>query len=265
MITHTIHFLSLLTFYLGIKLPFEISWSGEKLGVGQPSIGAGRGTELGGWAKYDIDNPRFYICANLLSSGGTRNTLCIFHPPIPHPPHRRRIPLPRISPAPNLTDRIGRSSSPNRTRSLTPPHRHLSQLRSRCYSTMSRTSHLPRTSMCRSARPGTSSVTFGAFAAALSSEGTHCLSCTLDHHLCSSYIYRKSHETTPPLPAPTPPTFSLDFAQLLQATTAHPASRVRSRPSKTRRLSAAHSGRKEGPIVEEDDGWDLVDGDDDFS
>lgn len=50
-ITHTIHFLSLLTFYLGIKLPFEVVWSGGKLGVGQPSIGAGTGTELGGWAK----------------------------------------------------------------------------------------------------------------------------------------------------------------------------------------------------------------------
>jgi hypothetical protein len=50
-ITHTIHFLSLLTFYLGIKLPFEISWTGNKLGVGQPSIGAGRGGESGGWAK----------------------------------------------------------------------------------------------------------------------------------------------------------------------------------------------------------------------
>ena len=51
-ITHTIHFLGLLTFYLGIKLPFEISWSGKKFGVGQPSIGAGRGSELGSWARF---------------------------------------------------------------------------------------------------------------------------------------------------------------------------------------------------------------------
>jgi hypothetical protein len=51
-ITHTIHFLGLLTFYLGVKLPFEITWSGKKLGVGQPWIGAGRGTESGGWARF---------------------------------------------------------------------------------------------------------------------------------------------------------------------------------------------------------------------
>lgn len=52
-LTHTIHFLSLLTFYLGIKLPFEITWSGGKLGVGQPWIGATKGAESGGWARYD--------------------------------------------------------------------------------------------------------------------------------------------------------------------------------------------------------------------
>ena len=51
-ITHTIHFLGLLAFYLGIKLPFEIIWSGNKFGVGQPWIGACRGTESGSWAKY---------------------------------------------------------------------------------------------------------------------------------------------------------------------------------------------------------------------
>ncbi|KAF8637184.1 hypothetical protein AX17_002981 [Amanita inopinata Kibby_2008] len=51
-ITHTVHFLSLLTFYLGVKLPFEISWSTGKLGVGQPWIGAGKGGEAGGWARW---------------------------------------------------------------------------------------------------------------------------------------------------------------------------------------------------------------------
>ena len=50
-ITHTIHFLGLLTFYLGIKLPFEITWTGGKLGVGQPFIRSIKGTESGSWAK----------------------------------------------------------------------------------------------------------------------------------------------------------------------------------------------------------------------
>jgi hypothetical protein len=51
-ITHTIHFLGLLAFYLGVKLPFEISWNGKKFGVGQPWIGASRGTESGSWSKF---------------------------------------------------------------------------------------------------------------------------------------------------------------------------------------------------------------------
>jgi hypothetical protein len=63
-ITHTVHFLSLLTFYLGIKLPFEISWSGKKLGVGQPFIGAIKGGESGGWAKYYSFNPMLEATAN---------------------------------------------------------------------------------------------------------------------------------------------------------------------------------------------------------
>ncbi|KAI0259072.1 UV radiation resistance protein/autophagy-related protein 14 [Gloeopeniophorella convolvens] len=51
-ITHTLHFIGLLTFYLGIRLPFEISWSGGKLGVGQPWIRSIKGTESGSWAKW---------------------------------------------------------------------------------------------------------------------------------------------------------------------------------------------------------------------
>ena len=51
-ITHAVHFLGLLTFYLGVKLPFETEWSGKKFGVGQPWIGAGKGSESGSWAKY---------------------------------------------------------------------------------------------------------------------------------------------------------------------------------------------------------------------
>ena len=71
-LTHTLHFLSLLVFYLGIKLPFEVVWSRSStpptgpqaaapappnlrgnglLGVGTPWIGATKGGEHGGWAK----------------------------------------------------------------------------------------------------------------------------------------------------------------------------------------------------------------------
>ncbi|KAG8863524.1 hypothetical protein FRB96_008264 [Tulasnella sp. 330] len=50
-VAHTLHFLRLLTFYLGVKLPFEVIWSGGAPCMGMPSIVAGRGPERGGWSN----------------------------------------------------------------------------------------------------------------------------------------------------------------------------------------------------------------------
>ncbi|KAJ8091102.1 hypothetical protein PM082_022811 [Marasmius tenuissimus] len=62
-VTYTVHFLSLLTFYLGIKLPFEVLWGGGKIGVGIPSIGAIYGGEHGGWTKWNVKQP-LHLSAN---------------------------------------------------------------------------------------------------------------------------------------------------------------------------------------------------------
>lgn len=43
--------MNLLTFYLGVKLPFEVTWSGDAIGVGSPYIAAGKGPDTGGWAR----------------------------------------------------------------------------------------------------------------------------------------------------------------------------------------------------------------------
>lgn len=48
---YTLHFLTLLCFYLGIKLPFEIRWSKRKPGVGIPFLKAGSGPANGNWAR----------------------------------------------------------------------------------------------------------------------------------------------------------------------------------------------------------------------
>jgi hypothetical protein len=48
---HTLHFLTLLCFYLGIKLPFEVLWSRRKPGVGVPFLKAGPGPANGNWAR----------------------------------------------------------------------------------------------------------------------------------------------------------------------------------------------------------------------
>ncbi|KAJ7813456.1 UV radiation resistance protein and autophagy-related subunit 14-domain-containing protein [Mycena olivaceomarginata] len=52
-LSHTVHFLGLLSFYLGVKLPFTIRWEGGKLGVGIPWIEPG----VGGWEKWTASYP----------------------------------------------------------------------------------------------------------------------------------------------------------------------------------------------------------------
>ena len=56
-IGHTLHFLSMLCFYLGVKLPFEVHWSRRKPGVGIPFLKAGPGPSNGNWARYVSLNP----------------------------------------------------------------------------------------------------------------------------------------------------------------------------------------------------------------
>jgi hypothetical protein len=88
-IGHTLHFIRLLTFYLGVKLPFEVLWDGGldpsatvdvnrssssssirgygggsgksvsvyKDGFGKPWIRAGKGVDHGGWAKETKPHP----------------------------------------------------------------------------------------------------------------------------------------------------------------------------------------------------------------
>ncbi len=71
---------------------------------------------------------------------------------------------------------------------------------------------------------------------------------------------RKSHETHPTLPPPTPASFALDFAQLLQATTANPASRPRAKRLTHHTASGVARERIEESAREDED-WDLVDDD----
>lgn len=78
---------------------------------------------------------------------------------------------------------------------------------------------------------------------------------------CACAACRRSHQTAPALPPPTPPGFALDFAQLVQATLA-PARR--GARGQVGREGAGEGAGKEGrrrareQIVEEEEGWDLV-------
>ncbi|KDQ53721.1 hypothetical protein JAAARDRAFT_39033 [Jaapia argillacea MUCL 33604] len=208
-ITHTIHFLGLLSFYLGIKLPFEITWSERKLGVGQPSIGAIRGGESGSWAKWFSKQP-----LHVSSS--------------PAPPNSS----PTLPSTPLLTSESFIDANTSSQSSFTTAFAML--LYNVCYIAHTQSVDVP-----------------------LSQAGD--VLSNLWAVCCSPDLGRRSHETHPLLAPPTPSSFPLDFAQLLQATTATPASRAR---IKARRASgsgtAPRSQKRHEKIPEEDDGWDLV-------
>ncbi|KIM35826.1 hypothetical protein M413DRAFT_325441 [Hebeloma cylindrosporum] len=217
-LTHAIHFLSLLTFYLGIKLPFEVIWTGSKLGVGQPWIGAIKGGESGGWARWYTKHP-----LHLSSS----------------------------SPAPQQTVRA--QSSPDPSNSLTasimaadpPPTASQSSFTTALSMLLYDVSYLAYTQ--------TVDVPLSQAGDVLSNLWMVC---------CSAELGRKSHETFPKIPDPTPPSFPLDFAQLLQATTANPASRPRIKRHKHGAGEGVARERIEEVSREaEEDGWDLVDDD----
>ncbi|KAH9167288.1 UV radiation resistance protein and autophagy-related subunit 14-domain-containing protein [Lactarius sanguifluus] len=200
-ITHTLHFIGLLTFYLGIRLPFEIAWTGGKLGVGQPWIRSIKGTESGSWAKYTSKH-----CLHVSASSPT---------PVADVP-AALIPSPSDS-------YIETRSPPNPSSSFTTAYAML--LYNVCYLAHTQAVEIP-----------------------LSQAGD--VLSNLWAVCCSAELGRRSHQTHPLLPPPTPPSFPLDFGQLLQATPA-------SRPRPTRpRTAGLHKNRNNIP---EEDEWDLLD------
>ncbi|KAH8989258.1 UV radiation resistance protein/autophagy-related protein 14 [Lactarius akahatsu] len=202
-ITHTLHFIGLLTFYLGIRLPFEITWTGGKLGVGQPWIRSIKGTESGSWAKYTSKH-----CLHVSASS-------------PTPVADADVPAALI-PSPS-DSYIETRSPPNPSSSFTTAYAML--LYNVCYLAHTQAVEVP-----------------------LSQAGD--VLSNLWAVCCSAELGRRSHQTHPLLPPPTPPSFPLDFGQLLQATPA-------SRPRPTRpRTGGPHKNRNNIP---EEDEWDLLD------
>ncbi|KAI0747216.1 UV radiation resistance protein and autophagy-related subunit 14-domain-containing protein [Daedaleopsis nitida] len=263
-LTHTIHFVTLLAFYLGIKLPFEVVWSRSStppssstkgsglLGVGIPWIGAIRGGDNGGWSRYSQKQPLHVSSA---------------------PP-----PAPSSSTAPTSSSSARPSSHRLSTTPLSssPPspthHRSASFLSSSPPASSSLAD-----SQLADAPPPHASSPGSAFTTALAMllydvcylAHTQAVDVPLAHAgdvlgnlwavCCSPELGRRAHATRPLLPPPTPPGFAMDFGKLLQATAATPArAKARGGPAGTGR--AVRTER----IVEEDEGWDLLDADTDF-
>ncbi|KAI0824944.1 UV radiation resistance protein and autophagy-related subunit 14-domain-containing protein [Trametes gibbosa] len=270
-LTHTIHFVTLLAFYLGVKLPFEIVWSRSSsppngpakgsglMGVGIPWIGAIRGGESGGWARWSTKQPLHVSSAPPPASSSSSSGS--------PPSSSARPPAPRAS---TTAPTLSHTRTPSLTASSTLADSHLA----------SAPPPLPPTG---ASSPG------GAFTTALAMllydvaflAHTQAVDVPLAHAgdalgvlwavCCSPELGRRSHAAAAapaaPLAAPTPPAFALDFSHLLQATAATPA-RVRARGSSGREAAAAAGGARgvrgtrEERIVEEeeDEGWDLLDG-----
>ncbi|KAH8110290.1 UV radiation resistance protein and autophagy-related subunit 14-domain-containing protein, partial [Phellopilus nigrolimitatus] len=236
-LTFTIHFLGLLTFYLGIRLPFQITWSGGKIGVGIPEICAGKGSESGGWARWTVRNPLHLP----LSSSSTSPAPFVPSSP-PSSPRATTAPYPPYPPAPALSASMRRDSLSSSTTSGSPvvqtsttPASFPTALAMLLYSV----AYLAHTQ-------GADVPLAGAAAGEVLRN--------LWGVCCSAELGRRSHATHPALPPPTPPSFTLDFRQLLQATAAGPAG-----PTPRTRQRKTEGARRDYVIAEEEDGWEVVD------
>ncbi|KAF8122915.1 UV radiation resistance protein and autophagy-related subunit 14-domain-containing protein [Boletus edulis] len=230
-ITHTIHFLGLLTFYLGVKLPFETEWSGKKFGVGQPWIVAGKGGESGSWGKWTTKHP-LHLTASSSSTSSPSS------PPTPLPTS--------TSPVPTTASLTTLAPPTESKESFTTAFAML--LYNVCYLAHTQSVEIP-------------------LSQAGDALGNLWVVC------CSGELGRRSHETTPGLPPPTPPSFPLDFAQVLQATTASPArSRRRMALVGTGTVNGAgedhgftpglrSSTRRRPERIAEEEGWEVVEDD----
>ncbi|KAH0834642.1 UV radiation resistance protein and autophagy-related subunit 14-domain-containing protein [Lanmaoa asiatica] len=230
-ITHTIHFVGLLTFYLGVKLPFETEWSGKRFGVGHPWIGAGKGGESGSWAKWTTKHP-LHLTASSSSSSS---------------PSSPQTPLPTSAPPASST--IASSTT------LAPPTEPKASFTTAFAMLLYNVCYLAHTQGVE--------IPLSQAGDALGNLWAVC---------CSGELGRRSHETAPSLPPPTPASFPLDFAQVLQATTASPArgrrrvALVGAGTGVVRDTRESTSGvqsptrRRPGRISEEE-GWEVVDED----
>ncbi|KAG2134452.1 UV radiation resistance protein and autophagy-related subunit 14-domain-containing protein [Suillus clintonianus] len=210
-ITYTIHFLGLLTFYLGIKLPFEISWSCRRLGVGMPWIGAGRGSES--WAKWTAKHP-LHLTSNPPSTPSSPSS------------------SPSRTPLTSLADSEAPEQGPAHSQNQSFTTGLAMLLYNVCYLAHTQGVDIPLSQA----------------GDALSNLWAVC---------CSGELGRRSHSTVPLLLPPTPASFTLDFAQVLQATAASPARAARIRPGRSAQEPGIGRTRSER-IVEEEDGWDVV-------
>ncbi|KAJ7437477.1 UV radiation resistance protein and autophagy-related subunit 14-domain-containing protein [Mycena galericulata] len=251
---HAVHFVGLLSWYLGVKLPFAVKWEGGKLGVGVPWIGPG----LGGWGRWTTSHP---LHLSLSSS------------PTPTPAGPR--PSVDLSLSQSLAQSLSGSifsvsESPTpRPRTEPEPPQFTTALAMLLYNVL----YLAHTQGLAIPLAQAGDVLSNLWAI-LNHSSFHLLFVCSRSHATSSYLLA-------PLPAPSPSStapdaFLIDFAHVLQAAASgggRRAAGVRHVSSESRGAEGSSSSGKEargggdktakgrakgkgGP--EEEDGWDLV-------
>ncbi|KAH8089901.1 UV radiation resistance protein and autophagy-related subunit 14-domain-containing protein [Cristinia sonorae] len=255
-LTHTLHFLSLLAFYLGVRLPFDVIWSRSStppssgsassstssvsrnglLGVGTPWIGAIRGGEHGGWARWSTKHPLHVSSAPPASSPNS--------PTSPSTPTRSTSSRPSSQPR-SVSSPAQVTTSTSASTMADSAYEEEPTSTSASGSSFTTALAMLLYDVCYLAHTQAVDVPLAQAGEVLGNLWAVC---------CSPELGRKSHATYPYLPAPTPSNFNLDFAQLLQATAANP-SRARIRGAI---LGRGKSSAPREKIIEEEDGWDLV-------
>ncbi|KAF5345787.1 hypothetical protein D9758_011903 [Tetrapyrgos nigripes] len=240
-LTNTIRFVELVGFYLGVKMPFQVTWSGRKLGVGVPWIGSirGYGGSSGEWARWHSKYPLHLTNssspllppqasesegdADADSSESTEYEYLTISPE-------------RKSKSKRATDAVDVDRTPTQSTIISS-----SPAAPTSTSTFTQKEDLADSVLHTTAKDRDITVPSFTTALAMLIYNVSYLAYTQNVDIplaqagdvlgnlwavcCSPELGRRSHETRLFLPPPTPPQFQLDFGQLLQATARGPKRR----------------------------------------
>ncbi|KAJ7132521.1 UV radiation resistance protein/autophagy-related protein 14 [Mycena epipterygia] len=235
---HAVHFVSLLSWYLGVRLPFTVRWEGGKLGVGVPWIGPGRG----GWGRWTASHPLYLS----LSSSP---------PPAPPPPAQSQLTLPE-----SLAESLSASISqflPDRA-----------DTRSRADST-SRANTTSRADSTPAAEtpnftPALAMLLYNVLylahtqglAIPLANAGD--VLRNLWAVCCAPELGRRSHATASRLPPPAPGQLPVEFAHVLQAAASGGGRRAVGGGGGGGNVPVSGKEGKRKEKTDDEDGWDMV-------
>ncbi|KAJ7128839.1 UV radiation resistance protein and autophagy-related subunit 14-domain-containing protein [Mycena crocata] len=255
---HAVHFVGLLSWYLGVKLPFSVRWEGGKLGVGVPWIGPGRG----GWGRWTASHP---LHLSLSSS------------PTPTSPTHSPTPSSDLSLSQSLSQSLADSTATLRGNASPSSAPHTTAHPTADHNTPQFTTALAMLlyDVLYLAHTQGLQIPLAQAGDALRNLWAVCCAADLGRRAHATASASSSAGYVAPLPAPAPGVFGVEFAHVLQAAasgggrraalTRHVTSGVVSERrdvegdgSERRESERRERDKKKKGETEEEDGWDLV-------